>query len=604
MSLAGAVEGPLPEWIEPQLATPVSGPPAGDDWIHEVKFDGYRMFCRVDLGHVRFFSRNHKDWSRPLPLLVRAASELRVERALIDGEVVALDERGASRFQLLQNALGRGDDSALVFYAFDLIYLDGFDFRGVPLVERKGLLSSVIESHRSLRYVDHMEGWGEAFYRQACESGLEGIISKRSTSRYRSGRSADWLKVKCLKRQEFVIGGYTDPVGSRSGFGALLVGVRNEQGELRYAGRVGTGYTEAVLFDLSKRLRRLERRDSPFVDPPKERDVHWVEPELVAEVSYSEWTDDGRLRQPSFHGLREDKPAREVVVERPLRIETVERVARISPEIAGVRLTHPNRVIYPDQGITKLELARFYESIADRILPHIVRRPLALVRCPKGQAEPCFYQKRANETLPPEIRTLEIPGEGPGVYIEDLPGLITLVQFGVLEIHPWGSRVEHLEQPDRITFDLDPGPGVAWPAVVEAAERVRDILGLKSFAKTAGGKGLHVVVPIEPRYAWDHVKQFTKEIAEQLSARHPKQYTARLLKTAREGRIFIDYLRNGRGATAIGAYSTRARPGAPVAAPVRWEDLASLGRGDPFRLGNLPPEDPWRDFFRVRQSLP
>jgi bifunctional non-homologous end joining protein LigD len=444
-----------------------------------------------------------------------------------------------------------------------------------------------------LRYSDHIEGRGQQVFRRSCEYALEGTVSKRRDSPYRSGRGTDWVKVKCQKRQEFVVGGFTDPRGSRQGLGSLLLGV-HEQSRLIYAGKVGTGFSESLLRELRATLGALSRPDSPFDSPvprAESRGAHWVEPRLVAEVSFSNWTRDHRLRHPSFLGLREDKPAARVVREAP-----------------AVRLTHPERVLYPDAGITKADLARYYEEIAPRLLPHIEGRLLALVRCPDGVGGPCFYQKRPPEGAPPSIQRAE-----GGVFLDDKAGLVALAQLGVLEIHPWGSRLEDLELPDRCTFDLDPGPGVRWADVVRAARDVRDWLrdlGLESFVKTTGGKGLHVVLPLERGPTWGELKAFAARVAWELAARHPDRYTASLSKSARAGRIFIDYLRNGRGATAVAPYSPRARAGAPVSVPLAWKDLTPALDPGRFTVPSLPGtlkrsrKDPWARFFRVRQRLP
>jgi bifunctional non-homologous end joining protein LigD len=610
---------PMPEIAEPQLATLVDEAPDGNQWIHEIKFDGYRVLCRIAGPDVRLSTRRGNDWTASFPNLARAARQLRARDAIIDGEVVVLDARGLSNFQSLQNALGRGREKDVVYCAFDLLYLDGRDLRGLPLTERKAQLAQLLEhAPPSIRYTDHVEGNGPTFFKQACGLSLEGIVSKRGDAPYRSGRTRDWLKVKCLNRQEFVIAGFTDPEGGRSGFGALVLGVHEKDGRLRPIGKVGTGFTEATLEDLHARLRKLERTSPPFDRPPTgraARGAHWVEPKLVAEVAFSGWTDDGVLRHPRFEGLREDKPPAEVVLER----SAPEAPSPAPREIAGMKLTHPERILYPDEGITKRDLALYYERIADWVLPHLVGRPLSLVRCPEGSGKPCFYQKHAHQGTPEVLRRVRIKegtgtveGVGTYLYIDGLPGLIALVQMGVLEVHPWGSRVDKLEKPDRMTIDLDPAPDVPWSRMIETALTLRGRLrelGLESFVKTTGGKGLHVVVPLQARQTWDELKEFSRAVAEEFVRAAPQWFVATMTKSKRTGKIFLDFFRNTRGATAVGAYSTRARPGAPVSTPVSWDELPNVRAGDEFTLANVPSRldslrtDPWKGYFELRQSI-
>jgi bifunctional non-homologous end joining protein LigD len=507
-------------------------------------------------------------------------------------------------------------------------------------------------------------GSGEDFYGQACKFGLEGIVSKRGDLAYHSGRSKDWLKVKCLQRQEFVIVGFTNPEKSRVGLGALLLGVY-EGKELVFAGKVGTGFDDRTLRELRARLDELEIEKPAFKNAPRgaeARRSHWVKPDLVAEVAFTEWTDEDLLRHPTFQGLREDKSPRAVVRERPQEpppearaeppksspkakkkkaaVKAAVKVAKAAKkakgpkpavrpvpeevsvpslrsrkkevEIAGFRISNPERVLYPEQGLTKRELAIYYSRIADWILPHLVDRPLTLVRCPEGRTQQCFYQKHISEHVPASVRRVDVGEAEPYGAISDLEGLLALVQMGVLEIHIWGSHRDKIEQPDYLVFDLDPDEGLAWERVVEGAYLMRDFLAelsLQSFLKTTGGKGLHVVIPVTRRDDWDEVKAFTKAVADMIAAADPKRYTSRLPKADRKGKVFIDYLRNGRGATSICAYSSRARPGATVSAPLFWEELETGVRGDSFNVRNLPerleslPADPWADFLKVRQSI-
>jgi bifunctional non-homologous end joining protein LigD len=637
---------PNAEAPAPQLATLVDGAPAGDEWWHEIKFDGYRVLGVLTDGGVRLFTRNGKDWTHRFPALAEALAGLDVASCVVDGEVAVLDADGVTSFQALQNVLRRSAGT-LLYYLFDLLEHDGQDLRSEPLSVRKEILARLL-GHGAvtggaggevgvLRYSDHVEGDGAAFHRQACKHGLEGVISKRRSAPYRSGRGRDWLKVKCGRNQEFVVVGYTSPSGSRVGLGALLLAAYEPGGGLRYRGRVGTGFSEATLRDLRRRLKRLERVTAAVSDPPRGaavRGVTWVSPELVAEIAFTGWTDDGKLRHPVYKGLREDKAASEVVVERAAARVRVAATPPARPaarrrggrsvratrdrdviEVAGVALTSPHKVLWAGQGITKLDLARYYERVADWMLPHVAGRPLTLVRCPSGYDGECFYQKHMDASAHEAIRRVQVQEESgaqPYGAVDTAAGLVALVQMGVLEVHAWGARTDRLEQPDRITIDLDPDEGLAWSRVTEAARAVRDFLadlGLESFLKTTGGKGLHVVIPIRRGGDWDEVKEFSRSVAAAVAAESPGRYTLSVSKAKRQGRILIDYLRNGRGATAIEAYSTRARPGAPVAVPVRWSELGPRLSSDRFDIFRLPRRlaslrsDPWEGYEQVRQSV-
>ena len=616
----------LPAWIAPQLATLVAAPPPGDAWVHEIKLDGYRILLRVARGRVRLLTRNRQDWTERFPAVAEAAARLPVKEALLDGEIVVFDAAGVSSFQALQQAVGRGAGRSLVYVAFDLLFLDGRDLRPEPLLARKKELARLLEGRRgALRYSEHFDEPGQKAYERACRMALEGIVSKRKQAPYTAGRGQAWLKVKCVARQEFVIGGYTDPEGARVEFGSLLLGVHEPDGRLVYAGRVGTGFSRATLAALGKRLRKLGQRGSPFAADgprPPTRGAHWVKPVLVAEVAFTEWTRDGLLRHPAFEGLREDKPAAAVVRERARAPKPAPAKRRIQggsdtgAAVAGVRLTHPERVLYPDQAITKLALARYYEAVADWIVPHVADRPLSLVRCPEGQPGPCFYQKHAGPGVPKEVKRVRIRESGGGsasyLYLDDLAGVVALTQIGVLEIHPWGARVARLDRPDRLVLDLDPAPGLPWTRVVEAAQEIHALLAdldLVAFVKTTGGKGLHVVVPLRPEAGWDALRALGEGIGAELARRAPDRYTINPLKAARRGRIFVDYLRNVRGATAVAAYSTRARPGAPVSTPLGWSELAGKTRPGDFTVETVPKRlaslrrDPWADFFSVDQAI-
>jgi bifunctional non-homologous end joining protein LigD len=645
--IAGAKPAPLPRNFRPQLATLVKQAPSGDEWYNEIKFDGYRMLSQVERREVKFSSRNGLDWTARVPHLVQAVRGLGVGSALFDGEVVALDPDGRSSFQGLQNSFADKRANALVYYVFDLLYLDGVNLTKVNLDERKRLLATIIgDGLGPVRDAGFIVGKGPEFFAEACHRRLEGIICKRRDRPYRSGRGTEWLKVKCSHNEEFVIGGFTPPAGSRVGFGALLLGYYDE-GQLRYAGRVGTGFSDALLEDLAKRLNQDEQKESPFVDlqgrTGQARGVHWVKPKLVAQVTFGEWTRDGHLRHPSFQGLREDKPAVQVTRERPVPLKAVEQVsmsksaaskpvgkrkakasangkglsvAPVNNIPASVRLTNPEKLLYADDGITKAQLAGYYASVADWILPHLVDRPLTLVRCPQGYQGKCFYQKHADKGLPDVLGRVTIAEKRQKIQypvVKNLEGLLSLVQMNTLEIHAWGARVDNVEKPDRLVFDLDPDPSVPWKRVVESAQQMRAFfadLGLESFVKTTGGKGLHLVLPIERRTSWDDAKAISLAIADAVAAADPARYTTNMSKAARGGKIYLDYLRNGRGATAVVAYSTRARQGCPIATPISWEELSGIKSPGEFTIANVPARlaglkrDPWRELDTTRQALP
>ncbi len=616
----------LPDFVELQLATLVDEVPNGDDWLHEVKLDGYRMLCRIDNGKVSFLTRSGLDWTGRVSSLSQAAAGLPCQSALLDGEVVVLNDSGVSDFGALQDALSRHDTSRLIYFAFDLLHLDGADLTAMPLTERKQRLSAVVKPDGSadgpIRYSHDVRGQGERLLGKACELGVEGIVSKRAGGLYRPGRGREWLKIKCLARQEFVIIGFTDPAGSRAGFGALLLGYYSKDKKLLYAGKVGTGFNADALTKLRRRLGELEQDHTPLAELPargERRGAHWVKPALVAEVAFTGWTRDGRLRHPAFAGLREDKAAVEIFREEPASTAVIAAqpnpLADVSGDtIAGIRLTHPERVLYPEQGITKRDLALYYLEIADWVLPHLKDRPLTLVRCPESYDQECFYQRHANDMLDESVLRLRIKEKGRGhdyIAVDSLKGVIALVQAGVLELHTWGARRDRLDRPDRITFDLDPDPALPWSAVADAARQLRAHLadlGLGAFLKTTGGKGLHVVVPIARTIGWDETKAFAKAMAHGMAADEPKKYLAVMSKAKRQGKIFIDYLRNGWAATAVAAFSTRARAGAPVSAPLFWQELDSCS-GDTFNLKNIGARlarlkgDPWAEYEAARRPL-
>lgn len=615
----GARRAAFPRTLEPQLATLVSTPPAGEEWLHEMKFDGYRILARVEDGRVQLRSRAGHDWTGRFPQIARSLAGLPARRAWIDGEATVVLADGTTSFAALQNADAPPEGARLVYFAFDLPYLGETDLRQVPLEERKRLLHDLLPAgNDGLRYSDHVVGDGDRFLATACRMSLEGAVSKRRDGRYRPGRGTDWTKAKCLAEQEVVIGGFTDPKGSREGIGALLVGVRDAQGALRYAGKVGTGFTAAVARDLRRRLGPLESRVRPFAPGPGVPRARFVEPRLVAQVRFTEWTRDGRMRHPSFVGLREDKEASEVTRERPAAPPTPKAAARKDPatvEVAGVRISHPGRVVFERSGLTKAELARFYERIAPALLPHLEDRPLMLVRCPEGADRKWFFVKHPGRWTPSTLRRVAIQEKTKGadyVVADSVEGLVGLVQMNVMEFHTWNARAADLEHPDRIVFDLDPGPGVAWAQVAAAAASVRERLSrldLDGFVKTTGGKGVHVVVPLQPRATWDECMELSRAVSEALERDQPEAFLTDMAKAKRTGRILIDYARNHRGSTSVAAYSTRARPSAPVSMPVAWDELPGLSGGDAFDLSDVERvvrerrADPWAAYARTRQSV-
>ena len=610
---------PVPDDAPFQLATLSAAPPEGAGWVHEIKYDGYRVRLAVESGAARVLTRGGEDWSERMGTLARAAAALPVRSALLDGEVVVFGQDGAPDFGALQSALSERRDDRIVYLAFDLLHLDGRDLRTEPLIRRKELLRELLEraSATPIRYAEHVSGSGEAFLAASCSLALEGAVSKRGDAPYRPGRTADWRKTKCRARQEFVVGGFTGPRGSRRGLGALLLGYYDTAGTLHYAGRVGSGFSERALAGLVERLEPLVTDEPPFSDPPRitDRPVSWVRPEIVAEVEFAEWTSGGLLRQPVFLGTREDRDPASVHLEEPAGHSTPADPAR-------PRLTNPDKALFEPgpsgtPAVTKAELAAYYEAVAAAMLPHVADRPLSIVRCPHGQEAKCFFQKHPDpRSFPAELHVFEVAertGTARYFSVHDLDGLLALVQLGVTEIHAWNSLAGDPEQPDRIVFDLDPGPGVEWADVLAAAHTVRDALsalGLRAFAKTTGGHGLHVVTPVVASHGYDTVRAFARGLVDRLVEADPARFTARMAKSARPGRVFVDYLRNAHGATAIAAYSTRARPGAPVAVPVTWEELdAGIDplsfdtRSVPERLVSAAGHDPWDGYEKARSAL-
>jgi bifunctional non-homologous end joining protein LigD len=629
---------------EPQVPTLVKHAPDGEEWLHEIKYDGYRIGCRVEGGEIGLWSRNGREWTMQFPEVCDAVRRLGLRDALLDGEVAIVLPDGRTSFQALQNARSGGTRQSLVYYVFDLLHLDDVSFMATPLEVRKARLLQIVSPAREssrIRYSDHVVGGGDRLFAEACRLGLEGIVSKRRDAIYRPGRNTDWLKTKCTERQEFVIGGFTDPEGLGHGIGGLLIGQHDAEGRLIFTGKVGTGLTHRAADDLRRTLEARAIAKSPFAGGPTgwpSRNVHWVRPELVAEVAFAEWTTDGKVRHPSFQGLRDDAAPRTVRLGRgssPAAIEpppsspgaAVRPHAPVNPparrarsagpevEVAGVRLTHPDRVLFPDIGLTKLDLARYSEQIGRWILPHLAGRPLTLVQCPDGLGGPCHYMKHSKVWSPPALRRVRIQEKtklGEYLVADSLAAVVSLAQMNVLEIHTWNAIDGDVERPNRLVFDMDPGEDVTWRQVVEAARVMRSLLralGLESFVKTTGGRGLHVLVPLVPHADWRQCLAFSRGLSAVLVAREPDRYTTSFPKAGRERKILVDYLRNNRTNTSVAAFSTRARPRAPVSVPLRWEELGPTLRSDHYtiatierRLGRLR-EDPWKSYWTARQRL-
>ncbi|MBJ2283542.1 DNA ligase D [Pseudomonas sp. MF6755] len=606
----------LPEQFSPQLATLVDRAPAGD-WLYEIKFDGYRMLARIRDGDVRLFTRNGNDWTERLPRQVKALEALKLKDSWLDGEVVSLNADGLPDFQALQNAFDIGRSLDIVYYLFDAPFLDGQDQRKAPVQERRAALKSALSGSRSklLRFSEAFAANQRDIFESACDLALEGVIGKRAGSAYVSSRSADWIKLKCRLRQEFVIVGYTRPQGSRSGFGALLLAV-NEDAGLAYAGRVGTGFDQAALKAIYAKLTPLERKTSPLEKPltsAQARGVHWVEPTLVGEVQFAEWTREGVVRQAAFVGLRTDKPVSQIIHELPRAAKTLKQ-PKAKETHKGVNITHPERVIDQQSGTQKQQLAQFYTDISRWILPFLHGRPVSLLRAPEGIDGEQFFQKHAERMAIPHIKQLDPaldPGHARLLEIDNADALMGAVQMGTVELHTWGATTDKIETPDLFVLDLDPDPALPWKAMLEAAQltlSVLDELGLQAFVKTSGGKGLHLIVPLARRDGWDTVKAFAKAIAQFMTEQLPERFTATSGPKNRVGKIFIDYLRNARGASTVAAYSVRARPGLPVSVPVSRDELKGLRSAQQWTVANLHErlqglkEDPWAGYAN-RQKI-
>lgn len=620
--LDGAKKAPVRQvFFKPELARLRQEPPSGDTWLHEVKWDGYRILACIDHGDVTLWSRNGLPWTDKLPDIQYALGSLGLESARLDGELVAL-HGGHSDFNALQQTLAGELTAPLTYVMFDVPYLQGCDLARVPLIERKALLEKLLRTRASphLHYSEHVVGHGEEAFRFASEQGLEGIVSKRVNSPYRAGRGDDWIKVKRLASDEFAIVGYTEAAGSRQGFGSLLLAAPQADG-WRYMGRVGTGFSTAQLLDLRKKLEKLPRSKLSLINGEEvPRGAHWVKPKYVAEVFYRGIGNQGLLRQASFKALRTDKAIPDLRdsdpnVMKPKTASTPQARGKKAASRA-ITITHPDRVVYPEQGYTKQDVVDYYRKVMSWFLSGVADRPVSAVRFPDGIDGPAFFQKHLPAGNLQSVGVVDIEDKQgkpePYFYIDSATSVLELVQYNTLEFHAWGSKLQALDKADCIVFDLDPGPGVAWADVIKGARLVRERLrelGLESFVRTTGGKGLHVVLPLRPACAWDIVREFAHAVAAALADSHPLQFTAVMSKARRANKIFIDYLRNGKGATAVASYSLRGRPGAPVAVPLRWEELSKIKSGAQFDLKTLPARlrrlrgDPWAGIDTLKQDL-
>jgi bifunctional non-homologous end joining protein LigD len=656
---AGTVSN-MPGFTPPQLATLSTTMPKGAEWVHEIKFDGYRMISHIHHGNVQIFSRNGKDWTAAFQSIAHVLSTIKLESAILDGELVVADKQGKSNFMELENALSNGEVHRFQYYLFDLLYLNGADTTKLPLLQRKELLAELLTKNapkakaQRICFSEHFTVTDDSFFQNVCSLQLEGVVSKRADAPYHVGRSKIWLKTKCQKRQEFVIGGFTLPSTGALGVGALLLGYYDD-GKLEFSGRVGTGFTKASSMQIRKLLDKLRQKDNPYVSISTEgkRGAIWVKPQLVGEVEFTEWTPDGSLRHPSFKGLREDKPATSIVKEiaispkavapdiekeleeDPAISKTVKAKAaqaekasaptvnapsaKVSDKhkalVGGISISHPQRVIYPGTHITKQELAEYYLFVSDKIMPHIVDRPLSMVRCPEGASEPCFFQRHVGLGKSPYLHEVSVGVKGEArdyLMIHDVEGLISLVQWGEIELHPWQCAAINLDKPDRIIFDLDPDPSVSMKQLIDGAQEVRQRmheLGLSTFLKTTGGKGLHVVVPMTPSYSFPAIKAFARAIAESMASDSPTKYIANMSKAKRTGKIFVDYLRNDVTSTAVAPYSARAREGATVSTPLGWKELTGTLKLSSFTIDTVPQrlkkqrKDPWQDFSTTKQKI-
>ncbi|MGB7196442.1 MAG: DNA ligase D [Collimonas pratensis] len=591
----GALKAALPQYLAPQLATLAEVAPADNNaWSYEIKFDGYRLLTRVTEKTLHLYTRNGNDWTGKLSKLAAALAKMKLPPGWYDGEIVILDAQGIPSFQGLQQAFDSAATQEIIYYLFDLPFCDGYDLRKVPLSERRQLLQALFtqKTPASVRFSENFDVAPKDIVASVCGMGLEGVIGKRKDSPYVTRRSADWIKLKCTRRQEFVIGGYTDPKGARVGIGSLLLGVHDEEGKLRYAGNVGTGFDQRSLTALEQRLRDIATDHKPFDGPTgRYHNPHWVRPILLAEISFAEWTRDGNIRHAVFHGLRSDKPPRAIVKEKAMHL--IARQQTVATTAKSVKVTHGERIIDDSSGIAKIDLIRYYSLVAPLIGEHLKARPTSLVRAPDGISGELFFQKHLGDIDMPGVRQLSPaldPGHAPLLEIAKPEGLLSAAQMNVIEFHTWNALKTSIMKPDRMTFDLDPGDKTDWPTVQQAALLLRSLLQqleLESMIKTSGGKGLHVVVPLRKQYGWDTVKDFSHAIVEHMAATLPDRFTAKSGPRNRSGKIFVDYLRNGFGATTVAAWSARARPGLGVSVPFAWNELDKVTSGAHWSLANV-----------------
>ncbi|KNZ30682.1 MAG: ATP-dependent DNA ligase [Methylibium sp. NZG] len=655
--LPGAAPAVLPATLAPQLAALAKAVPARGEWLCELKFDGYRLLARIEQGRARLFTRNGHDWTSKMKSLAAAAETLNLRSGWLDGEIVVLDEHGTPQFNGLQNAFDSAATETIRYFLFDLPYADGMDLRAVPLRQRRALLKQIVEGVDStaaserLRFSAHFDADPASLLKSAAALGLEGIVAKRADARYTSGRSEAWLKLKCSARQEFVVGGYTLRAGSTSEVGSLLLGYHGADGTLQHAGGVGTGWTSDAAADLLRRLKKIGRDASPFeagaMAPgrwSKRAGVveHWVAPTLVAEISFADWTPDGHVRHAVFQGLRSDKAAKDITRESAPVPAAVAAPAAVAGSMnARVKVTHGERIIDPSTGLTKLDLVRYYDSLAEYMLPHLKARPVSLVRAPEGVHGPQFFQKHDDKLSTTKRRAVpsfvdplggRSPSGGLGVTsiglreldpalwpdhaalleVPNADALVNAAQMNVIEFHTWNSTTKRIDLPDRMVFDLDPGEGVAWARVQEAALLTRTLLtelGLQAWLKTSGGKGLHIVVPLAPKFDYDTVKGLSQAIVVHLARTVPSRFVAKSGPANRVGKVFVDYLRNGHGATTAAAFSARARPGLGVSMPIGWEQLNEIKGGAQWSVAtarehlSFQRTDPWAGFWAAKQRL-
>jgi bifunctional non-homologous end joining protein LigD len=623
----------MPAFRPPQLATLVADIPEGDNWVFETKYDGYRAIAAVAGDQVRIYTRNGNDWTEKFGSLVPPLAKVTKGAALIDGEICALSN-GRSDFASMQDAFASG--TALTYFVFDLLELDGENLERLPLIERKEKLRKLIGRSKAtgaIQFSDHVRGHGQEVFQAMCDAHQEGVIAKLADSPYRHERTKTWLKIKCLQRQEFVIGGWR-PSDKKKSFASLILGTW-EDGKLIYRGRVGTGFNAESAERIQGELDKRARKTSPFENAPRDisRRANWIEPTMVGEVEFTEFTPEGYLRHPSFMALREDKPSKSVKLERPVttpRAKAATKVRRAAKlegmeltdemgikaaELLGVKLTSPDRIAYPDDGVTKARLVAYYAAVSERMLQYVGERPLSLVRAPRGIKGQTFFQKHDKDTFPDQVKEIPIKEKLDAevqnhMFVTDAAGLVALVQMNTLEFHIWGATIRNVEKAERIIFDIDPDEGLDFAAVRSAAVDIRDRLGewgLESFPMLTGGKGIHVIAPLRAITEWPLIKDFCHAFADNLERTQPERYTSNIRKVKRKGRMFVDYLRNERGSTAIGPFSTRARKGCPVAVPVAWNELETFEHANVFNLElaaqRAQEKDPWPNYFKLTQSV-